>query len=379
MNMRIKTSFAIAAFLALALIGWLWSGQIGKEQPGSGISVPASAAADQVDEIRGTVAIDVQVRDLIAKPIERNIIANGKTAANRVVQLRGETTGRVTKIGPREGALVKAGDLLVTLDPRDREVAVLEAEAVLRQRQIELDAARQLNKKGFQAETNVALAEANYAGAEAALRRTELDLDHTRIKAPFDGVLEHRDVEIGDFVDIGEPIATILDLDPILVTGEVIETEVGLLKPGMPGTARLASGQVFSGTLRYVSSRADEQTRTFSIELEVPNSDGRAVVGTSAELMVSTESVMTHQVPSSVLSLGDDGTLGVKTVDETNTVAFMPVDIVQAEESSVWLTGLPDQVRVITVGQGFVRDGSDVRPVPETSVSADPMVSEVVR
>ncbi|MGI9451279.1 MAG: efflux RND transporter periplasmic adaptor subunit [Geminicoccaceae bacterium] len=372
--MRIKTSYAIAAFLALALIGWLWSGQIDKDKSDS-----ESIAVDQAEVMTETVAIDVQVRDLVAEPIAREIIANGKTAANRTVQLRGEASGRVMLIGPSEGELVRRGDLLVTLDPRDREVAILEAKAILRQRQIELDAAKKLNERGFQAETNVALAEANYASAEAALRRAELDLDYTRIRAPFDGVLDHRSVEIGDFVDIGEPIATILDLDPILVTGEVIETEVGRLKLGMSGTARLATGQTVSGTLRYISSQADDQTRTFSIELEVPNADGQAAIGTSAELKISAERLMAHQISPSALSLSDDGRLGVKTVDETNKVVFMPVGIARAEERSVWLTGLPDQIRVITVGQGFVSDGSHVRPIPEASVTAEPVVSEVAR
>ena len=372
--MRIKTSYAIAAVLALALIGWLWSGQIDKTRSGA-----EPIAADQAVETTETVAIDVQVRDLVAEPIAREIIANGKTAANRIVQLRSETSGRVTWIGPPEGEQVRQGDLLVTLDPRDREVAILEAKAVLRQRQIELDAAKKLNEKGFQAETNVAQAEANHASAEAALRRAELDLDYTRIRAPFDGVLDHRNVEIGDFVDIGEPIATILDLDPLLVTGEVIETEVGRLKRGMPGTVRLATGQTLNGTLRYISSRADDQTRTFSIELEVPNADGRAAVGTSAELKISAERLMAHRLSPSALSLSDDGALGVKTVDEANTVVFMPVSIARAEENSVWLTGLPDQIRVITVGQGFVRDGSHVRPIPEASITTEPVVSEVAR
>jgi len=377
--MRIKTSYAIAGILALALIGWLWSGQIGKDQPESGDQESRSVATDQTETVKETAVIAVQVKDLIAESIEREIIANGKTAPNRVVQLRSETSGRVTAIDAAEGGLVRAGDLVATLDPRDREVAVLGAEAILRQRQIELDAAKKLSEKGFQAETNVALAEANYASAEAALRRVELDLDHTKIKAPFGGILDHRDVEIGDFVDVGDPIATILDLDPILVTGEVIETEVGRLRLGMSGIARLATGQKLEGQLRYISSRADEQTRTFFIELEVHDTDGRAAVGTSAELKISAERLLAHQISPSVLSLSDDGTLGVKTVDKTNKVVFMPVDIARAEKNSIWLTGLPEQVRVITVGQGFVNDGSQVRPIPEASVTSDPVVSEAVR
>ena len=372
--MRIKSSYLIAAFLAVALGLWLWSGQFGKA-----VDRPQPVTAEQSTTTPRNQPLAVQVRDLVAEPMALEIIANGKTAPNRIVQLRGETTGRVIEIAAAEGEIVKQGDLLVTLDPRDRNVAVLETKAILRQRKIELDAAKKLNEKGFQAETNVAIAEANYAIAEAALRRAELELDHTRIKAPIDGILDHRDVEIGDLIDIGEAVATIVDVDPFLVTGEVTETEVGRLERGMQGAARLANGQTVKGTLRYIGSRADEQTRTFSIELEVPNDRGQLPVGLSAELRIVAEQLLAHQLPPSTLSLNDQGDLGVKTVDDADRVVFMPVDIARAEEQTVWLTGLPKEVRVITVGQGFVRDGSLVRPVVSAADNAEPVVSKVMQ
>jgi membrane fusion protein, multidrug efflux system len=374
--MRIKTSYAIAALLAVALTGWLWSGQIGKsDQP------PQAGATDHHDAALVVKPVAVQVQDLVAETIDREIIANGKTAPNRMATLRGETAGRVIRIGRGEGEAVRKGDLLVTLDPRDREVAVLEANALLHQREIELQAAKKLNEKGFQAETDVAKAEANFAIAEAALMRAELDLDHTRIMAPFDGVLDHRAVEIGDLIDIGDPVATILELNPFLVTAEVIETEVGRLQVGMPGVARLATGQTVSGKLRYIGSQADAKTRTFPIELEVTDADGRLVAGVSAELKIAAERLLAHQLSPSVLALNDEGILGVKTVDHGDRVVFVPVDIARADDESVWLTGLPRNVRVITVGQGFVRDGSPVRPVlvPTEPAATSPVVSEATQ
>lgn len=371
--MRLKKSYVIAALLALALIGWLWSGQIDGEPP-----VAVVETEQQPAPTAKAAPIAVQVQDLVAETIERRIIANGKTSANREVQLRGEISGRVIDIGPAEGTLVRPGDVLVRLDPRDREVALLQAKAVLRQRQIEREAARQLNRKGFQAETALAEAEANHAIAEAALKRAELDLDHTEIRAPFAGILDRRDVEIGDFIDIGETIATVIDVDPLLIVGEVIETEVGKLETGMQGVARLATGKIVSGRLRYIGSRADQQTRTFSIELEVPNVEGLKAVGVSAELSIAAEEVVAHKVSPAVLSLNDAGALGVKTVDEDNKVVFMPVEIARAEEGAVWLSGLPEKVRLITVGQGFVRHGSLVDPVSSAPQMSEQIVSEVI-
>lgn len=376
--MATKKSYVIAGLLAAGLAGWLMSGQVGSRE--------SDDAAD--DRTAETVADDkqlmtVRVQDLTAEIIAREIVINGKTAPLRRVELRAETNGRVVDISAREGTLVDEGDVMIQLDPRDREVAKREAQALLRQRQIELDAARKLGEKGFQAETNVALAEANFAAAEAALIRAELDLAHTLIKAPFAGVLDRRHVEIGTFVDIGDPLAILLDQDPFLVMGEVTETEVGKLQQGMPGTARLATDDRVEGTLRYVATEADERTRTFEVELEVPNPEGRFAAGVSAEIRLEIDSIPAHRVSPSVLALADDGTLGVKTVDDRDVVVFLPVEIAKADTNEVWLTGLPEQVRLITVGQGFVSDGTKVRPVPiDGSGETDergPVVSEAAR
>ena len=357
--MAVKKSYVIAGVLAIALIGWLASGQMGgRDDTEIETTAVATPEAGQAPD-----KMSVRVRDLVAGPIEREIVINGKTAPVRHVELRAETTGRVLEIEAEEGALVKAGDVLVRLDPRDRELVKLEAEALLRQRRIELEAAEKLGKKGFQAETNVALAEASFAAAEAALKRAQMDLDHIVVKAPFDGILDRRHVEIGDFLDIGDPIAMLLDQDPFLVVGDVTETDVNKVKTGMATSVRLAGGELVDGKVSYVASLADEQTRTFEIEIEVPNPSGRLAAGASAEIRLSLEQVSAHRVSPSVLTLADDGALGVKTVNAEDRVVFMPVEIARADDDNVWLTGLPDEVRLITVGQGFVSDGVEVTPV----------------
>ncbi len=377
--MATKKSYLIAGVLAVGLAGWLVSGQVGGDEAGDAESGGAEATR-ALDEKQ---LLTVRVQDLTAETIEREIVINGKTAPVRSVEMRAETNGRVVDLPAREGAFVDAGDVMIQLDPRDREVLTLEAEALLRQRKIELDAARRLGEKGFQAETNVALAEANFAAAEAASKRAELNLDYTVIKAPFAGIFDRRHVEIGDFVDIGDPVAMLLDQDPYLVTGDVTETEIAKLEVGMRGSIRLATGELAEGELRYVASRADEQTRTFEIELEVPNPTGRLAAGVSAEIRLAIERVPAHRISPSVLTLADDGTLGVKTVDEQDLVDFIPVDIAKADQNNVWLTGLPKEVRLIVVGQGFVSDGAKVRPVlvddREKAGEDGQVVSEAVR
>jgi membrane fusion protein, multidrug efflux system len=227
--MRLKGSYLIAAAIAAALAGWLISGQIGADRSSSETPAPAveTAAAVRLPTVR--------VCEVVAEPIQREIVVNGKTAPSRLVTLRAETSGRVEEIGVERGALVTAGDVLVRLDPRERRAMVEEAEATLAMREIEHAAAEKLGEKGFQADTKVAEAKANLQAAEAALARARVELAHTEIRAPFAGVLDERPVEIGDFVDIGDPIATVIEQDPFLVTGEVAESDLGRLAVGMTG------------------------------------------------------------------------------------------------------------------------------------------------
>lgn len=359
--MRLKPAHGIAAGLALALTGWLLSGQIGagKPAPEPEATNRAAAVARQLPTVR--------VRTLVAEPVGREIVVNGKTAPARAVALRAETNGRVVGLGAKRGAAVRQGELLVRLDPRERQAMVDEARASLRMREIEHDAAQQLGAKGFQAETKVAEAKANLEAAQAALEHARIELSHTEIPAPFDGVLEERPVEIGDFVDIGDPVATVIEQDPFLVTGELAETEIGRLTPGMAGSARLVTGETVEGRLRYVGRRADPGTRTFTIELEVPNPGGHFVAGVSAELRMAYDTVEAHRISPGLLTLSDEGEVGIKAVDDDDLVVFHPATVVRAAADAVWLAGLPEQLRLITVGQGFVRAGDRVQPVPEAA------------
>ncbi|MGH6885657.1 MAG: efflux RND transporter periplasmic adaptor subunit, partial [Geminicoccales bacterium] len=361
----IKSSYLIATGLALALAGWLLSGQLGagKTPPESNDAGSGPQPAAELPKVR--------VRELVAEPVERMIVVNGRTAPARAVTVRAETDGRVVELGPERGELIRPGDVLVRIDARERKAMVEQAEATLRMREIEYEAARRLGAKGFQAETKVAEAKANLEAAQATLERARIQLDHTEIRAPFDGVLETRPVELGDFVDVGDEVAMVIDQDPFLVIGDVAQVDAGALGPGMAGRAVLVTGQRVEGRLRYVASMADPETRTFRVELEVPNPHGRFPANVSAELQLPLGAVPAHKVSSSLLVLDDAGAIGVRSVDQANVVRFHPATVVRSGAEAVWLAGLPERLRLITVGQGFVRSGETVTPVPEEPQAAE--------
>ena len=257
---------------------------------------------------------------------------------------------------------------MLRLDPRDLEARGREARAAIRQREMEFDAARKLSARNFQTETALAAAEASLEAARATLARVEVDLANTRLLAPFDGRLDQRMVEIGDYVSDGTAIGRILQEDPVLVAGYVTQQQRHRVGVGVAGEARLITGQTVPGRVRYVATESDATTRTFRLELEVPNPDGVLLSGVSAEIRIPLATTHAHRVSPALLALDDYGRLGIKSVGDAGAVEFHPVEIVRTDGDGIWVSGLPDPVRVITVGQGFVHPGQHVEAV---SMSAD--------
>lgn len=362
-------STLIAALIALALAGWLASPYlgIGDADQAAGSTAEGPIAEPEAPAERLTA---VRTRVSLAEPMSRQVMLNGRTEANRTVLIAAETSGQVVELLKTKGEQVEAGALVARLDRRDREAAVLEAQAGLDQRTIDYEAARRLGERGFQSEIRVAEAKAQLELARYNLRRAEVELGHTEITAPFTGVLEELPVELGTFVDVGDAIARIVDLDPIVVATDVPEASIHLIRRGDKAAIRLVDGETHEGAVRFVARQAKEQTRTFLVEIELPNPDLTIPAGTSAEVAIVLEPVPAHRVSPGILVLDDDGVLGIKAVDDASTVTFHPADIVRAEASAVWLRGLPDQLRIITVGQGFVRPGQTVVATDEAALAA---------
>jgi len=352
-----RNSIFIAAAIAVGFAVWIASG-LGRDLP-----EPAERGA------RADAApIRVEVATSRAETRRREITASARTEPDRAIELKAETEGRVVAIGAERGAVVSVGRALAELDPRDRRARLAETEALIRQRELEFEAARRLRGEEFISEAELAANEADLAAARAARERILLEIEHTRIEAPFDAVVHDRLVEIGDYVATGDPIAQLVDADPLIVVGNVNERDIGALEVGGTGVARVLGGPAIEGTVRYLAPVADESTRSFRVELAIPNPDRRLRVGVSAELLLAADEITTHTLSSGLLTLADDGTIGVKIVDNANRVRFLPVELAgSADGGFLLVTGLPAEVRLITVGQGFVSDGQLVTPVEDAT------------
>jgi len=290
-----------------------------------------------------------------------DVVLRGRTESARTVIVRSETAGVVAQTPTREGSAVKTGDVLCRLAVDARQASLDQAKANFRSMQLQQQANVELAAKGYRSQTQVLDGKAKLDAAQAGVRQAEIALAQVNIRAPFAGVFDHRDAEIGTYLSPGQPCGTMIELNPLLLVGDVPETSAAKLKVGAPAKAKLLSGETVSGHIRYVAQDADPQTRTYHLEVAVPNPRLDIRSGLSAEIRISAGSGPAHLAPVSALVLDSAGRQGVRYVVAGDKVAFSPVTIVEETPAGVWVTGLSGPVRLITVGQSYVADGQKVR------------------
>ncbi|WP_455374408.1 efflux RND transporter periplasmic adaptor subunit [Limibacillus halophilus] len=348
-------SIVIAVVIALGAAGWVASGALSESNQPEQQKPPADLS-DLGERQK------VRTLELRAETYQRELVLRGSTQADRKVQIKAESSGRVIALNKDKGDFVKEGELLLQIAPEDRPAQLREAEALREQRRIEVEAARKLADKGYRSQTELAGAEAALQAADAAVERAQVALDNLKVLAPFDGRLETREVELGDYLDVSDPVGELVDLDPIKIVGFVNERETPELRLNAPGIARFLTGDEVSGTITYIAAAADPGTRTFRVELSVPNPAGAIPDGMTAEMILQRSAITAHRLSPAFLTLADNGQIGVRLVTDEAKVAFRPVKIVGETREVIWVTGLPATARVIVVGQEFVREGDDVEP-----------------
>lgn len=348
-------SVLIAAIILVVIVAYfglrsVMRGSISTEQP--------AAEASTRSDIPQALVIEAQNQRHTIR-----IAAKGRTAPDKSVTLKAGTAGTVVATPVREGTFVKAGTLLCGLDVEARSARVKEAEAARDSARVEYEAAVKLAEKGLTPANREASAKASLDAAEAAVNSAKVELSRTQIRAPFDGVFERRMAEAGDYLSPGGACGLLVDLDPVIVAAEVTEAQAGLLQVGMAAEVVLADGRKFPAKLRFVARTANEQTRTFPIEAELDTGDALVAAGITASMSIPAGETDATLIKPSLLTLSDGGQLGARYVTENNTVAFAPVRIIDETSEGAWVTGLPDRVRLIAMGQDYLNDGVTIKPV----------------
>ncbi len=351
--------------------------------------------------------IGVVVKQSKAQTIDSGVVLRGQTEANRQVEVRAETSAVVISEPLRRGVSVETGDILCELDPGTRQASLAEAranlaeatsrvpeskarlteaEARVAEAKVNYNAATKLIEGGYASETRLKSTEASVRAAEASVASATSGVEATQsgieaaaagvalakreierltIRAPFAGLLETDTAELGSLMQPGSLCGTVIQLNPIKLIGYVPEMHVDRVRVGAAAGATLASGSTVQGRVTFVSRSADPLTRTFEIEIVIDNEDFKIRDGQTAEILIQADGAKAHFLPQSALTLDNNGTLGVRTVDLSDTVQFSPIEVLRDAPDGIWVTGLPDVSDVIVIGQEFVTAGVKVRPVYE--------------
>jgi len=331
-----------------------------------------SRAAIRTDTTEARKLFRVAVMETNEVMHARKLTISGRTEADKRVMVTARTGGVLTELRVKRGTWVKEGDVIAVLSDDARAAQVLQAKALVVQRRAELDAKRRLIATGAMPKLDLVNLEAQLAAAEGALAAAEAERDRGIVLAPWTGVVSDVAVEIGQaaFSFQGRELVQLVALDPMLAVVEVAERKLAGVKVGDDAEVRLVTGVNARGKVRYVAKTASQSTRTYRVEIELPNPDLSIPDGITAEVSLPLAPVTATRVPRSALTIASNGTIGVRAVNQENVVEFLPISVVEDEQSQMWVTGIPDGSRIIVQGQDFVREGQKVDTVAAADTTA---------
>lgn len=353
---------ALAVLLFFGLVLWMISGDV-------------KTAREDVDEPQKTASdgpVRVEVERYNATTYQPKVMIQGQIEPWRRVSISAQVEAIVEALPVQQGQQVQAGDVLVKLSEEDRPAAVAQARARVRQLAAELKGAERLRTGNLVSESEKLRLESELAAAQAALEQAELALRHIQPTAPFDGVVNQRNAELGEYVARGQSLLELVQVDRLKVTGNAPQQSVAGLEQGQPVSVELLDGRILEGRLSFVASAANAETRSFYVEADVPNPERLRVAGGSATLGISLPERQATFLSPAYLSLGDDGKLGVLHVDDDDRVRFTTVQMLSATTDGAWVAGLPASIRLVTQGGGFVSPGQPVTPVTGSLASPRP-------
>jgi multidrug efflux system membrane fusion protein len=351
----------VAGSLAVAIIGWM----------GSGYILPSDNSDQPEKTSVAPRLVTVAVRQSVSEQVEQVFVAEGQALPDRDTAVRAETSGQISELLVEMGADLEVGQVIARFEIAARQADLDRAIGERDRAQREFDNAVSLLDRGVATADRVAQARATLAAAQASVSAAEEGIEQTEISAPFAGRLEALDINIGEFLSTGAEVGRIVDNTPLTISIQIPQQSRRDIKVGQTAEVSFITGDTSEGEVQFVATSANTETRTFMARIRVANADGAIPAGISAQLRIPTGKTTAHFVSPAILSLGTDGTLGIKTVNADDVVEFHRISIVRAQTDGIWVSGLPDEARIISIGQGFVNDGEKVSPQAEDDETDD--------
>lgn len=367
----------VALIVLIAAAIWIGTGEFASvgshSAQAEGATAEAAPAAEAVavppDQARKNRAVSGLVP--VFTDHSRKIKLSGATQPDKRAVLAARSEGVVNALSLTKGAAITADQVVMTLEGPETVARAKIAQIALDQRMRELKVAEDLFSRGNKPEIQVVSARSDRDAAEAELTLARAALDRLQLKAPFAGLVDTVDVELGEWVQSGTPVATILSLDPIIVRAEVSELDIANVSAGSVAFLTLVDGTKMEGTVRFVAREASAATRTFPVEIALPNPGALIPAGMTTQVELLAPAVSTVTVPRSVITLSEKGEVGLRVVGADNLARFVTVQIIDDTEAGMIVAGVPADVRIIVAGQDLVRDGDlvDVTEVAATVVA----------
>ena len=411
-----KRSIFIALFILVSVVGWIGSGQfsnnvVAQDENTEIFPDTENFSSQNNDNNENEEFIfSVETKIFNSSLIDQSIELQGQTIHNKKIDVKSETSGKIKSIKFARGNKVSSNSEMIKISLEDRSEKLLSAkkdlerlskELILNEKNrdnllrqnierielydIEYASAKQLIDKGLSSKSKLSLASFNLANAKAdredikikfestlanleaqisnvksVLKNIKLDIEKTIIKAPFDGIVSEKMVEETEFISIGTPLFTIIDLDPIKIEGYLSEFDVNKVSVGTKALIEDSNGIKKNGIISFISPSAEISTRTFEITIEADNKDLSYKSGITTKIIIKGSELRAHKIPPSILTLLDDGTVGVKAVNNENIVIFYPTKTIKDTIDGMWVSGLPEKVKLIVSGQEYISIGDTI-------------------
>lgn len=359
-----KKTYFVAIAIGVSIAIWMASGLL-KDHSDNAHSDAEFKSLTRTDTAK------VRTKHLTAQPQRIEITLRGKTQAKRIVAIKAEMGGRVIATPVERGQRVKKGAVLCQLADDDHLATLNQARANYEKAAIDYDGALKLKEKNLLSATAIAASKAAKESAQAALTSSELAVERLKMRAPFDGFVESRPAQVGALMERSAVCAELIDESMILAIAQASEREVTSLDVGQPVSIQITGGGVVKGALSFVGRIADPQTRTYRIEATLNTNGAKIRDGSTVQMIIPLDEVMSYKISPAVLALDDSGQVGVRIVNNEHIVEFHPVQVVRENAEGVWVSGLPNEINLITVGQEFVADGDKVESMVDSSDQED--------
>lgn len=346
-------SLGLSLLVVVLLVIWMMTGEV---------KVSSNQAPERQPEAEAELT-SVEVETLQARLHEPGVQLQGQLEPWFSVNLSARVAGTVETVAADLGESVTKGQVLARLSDDGRSALVDRWQARVKKLEADLVAARRLRSDNFTSQSQLLELESELAAARAELTSASLDVGHLAPAAPFSGIINARHVEPGTLVEVGSPLFELVRIDRLKATGQIPQQSVSQVAVGQSVRIELLDGSRLRGVVTFIASAANPETRSFAVEIAVENPDLKRVAGGSASLRIALPEVKAMFISPAYLSLGDDGRPGIKYVDGSNRVVFATVRLLSVSTEGAWVTGLPEEIRLITRGGGFVSKGERVIPV----------------